>query len=394
MNIQRTWVVALLLTIFTSCQPTSPAGAGFTDVSPRQLVRSEDGYLYAVVPTCSRYPDCAGAVLNAYRSRETLGTDDFLLLDPQHAPGAGAGSSAIAQDGTGRIHVLWVTRSGHAKTATIDTATDLWSAATELEATDWTDFGQGDAGVALVADAAGRPHAFWNRRIDGHLRIRYSVLEGATWSPPVTIDDVVQGDRRNAWHPTAAFAPDGTLWLAWLEGIGNYVDDGIIHVRTRAPNGIWRASQSIPGEAMTGIDNGPSMLVTGDGVVHLAFNDTGNLARYWYHDAAGWHGDRQPPETRSHNPSLGPDGKGGVFLYAHGTVPADDLAGHGDDLFTMRLPAGQATWGPWTRIVAGRFDCSVSTRWAQFHEPHPGLRDYAYWSDSYPNDLWIGMNIQ
>ncbi len=367
------------------------AGAGFTDVSPRQLVRSDAGILYAIVPTCSHYPECAGAVLQAWRSSAVDVSQGFLPVDAPHAPQDGAGSSAAALDAAGLIHVLWNTHDGMARTATIDTATDRWSGVTDLEPTDWTGFGQGDEGVALAVDASGRSHAFWNRQVDGHLRIRYATLDQGAWSPPATLDDVPLGDRRNAWHPTAAFASDGTLWLGWLEGSGNYVADGIVRVMARSPSGGWGASEAIPGAAMTSIDNGPSMLVTQDGTVHLLFDDTGNVATYWYNDGTGWWGDLPPPLVRTHDPSLGPDGRGGIFVYGHGQVPADDLSGHGNDLFAMHLPAGGA-WGAWTRIVTGSFDCSVSARWAQFHDPRPDLLDVAWWGDAYPNELWLGLN--
>ncbi len=380
-----------------SCQPTTTAGAGFTDVSPRQLVRSEAGYLYAVVPTCDLYPACAGSEIRAYRGTELLGATKYQLIDPVNSPRDGAVSTAAALDANGLIQVIWIARSGMVRSAAINTATDQWTSIRDIEDSNWTDFGQGDQGVALAVDAAGRAHAFWNRRIDTHLHIRHSVLVGRSWTAPETVDDVVLTDRGNAWHPTVAFAPDGTLWLAWLHGSGNYKPDGVIRVRELSPAGRWEASVPIPGGAMTGIDNGPSMLVTPDGVVHLAFGDTGNVATYWYRNASGWHGDRQPPQTRTHNPSLGPDGRGGVFLYAHGTVPANDLAGHGMDLYSMRLPPGATAgtvgiWGPWTRIFTGSFDSSVNARWAQFFNPYPALLDLAWWSDSYPNVLWIALN--
>jgi len=374
-----------------SCRTTTSVGGGFTDVSPRQLVRSEAGYLYAVVPDCSRYPECPGSALHAYRGKEQLGSGTYLEIDASHAPKDGAVTTSAALDEKGLVHVLWIARNGLARTATIDTGMDRWSAVTDLEDTGWTDFGQGEEGVALAVDAAGRPHAFWNRRVDGHLRIRTAILDGGAWSAPETVDDVALGDRRQAWHPTVAFTPDGTLWLSWLEGGGNYTTDGVIRVRARGPDGRWGASQAIPGTAMSAIDNGPSMLVTPDGTVHLAYCDSGNVVTYRYRDAGGWHGDRQPPTTRTHNPSLGPDAKGGVLIYGHGTVAANDLSGHGMDLFTMHRPAG-GDWGPWTRIVQGSFDSSVSVRWAQFFNPYPGLLDFAWWSDSYPNVLWIGLN--
>ena len=202
-------------------------------------------------------------------------------------------------------------------------------------------------------------------------------------------DDAPLGPNRGAWHPALAFAPDGALLLAWLEGSFNYAPDGVVRVRERAAAGAWAPSVALPEAAMTGIDNGPSLLVTADGVRHLAFADTQNVARHWYDAGGGWRGDRQPARQVTHNPALGPDGTGGLYLYGHGT-PQPGIDGHGDNLYRFHLPAGAAAWGPWTLYAAGPYDCSASPRWAQFFHAFPERVDVLFWADPYPNQLLLG----
>jgi hypothetical protein len=50
----------------------------------------------------------------------------------------------------------------------------------------------------------------------------------------------------------------------------------------------------------------------------------------WIGASPSGRGDRQPAHQVTHNPALGPDGAGGVYLYGHGT-PQPGLGGHGDN---------------------------------------------------------------
>lgn len=296
----------------------------------------------------------------------------------------------MAVDGADRLHVFWVDRTGRAVYAVFDTVADRWGPQEVIDATNWTNFGQGDEGAALALDAAGVPHAAWSARGgDGKLQIRYASRPAGGWTTPLRVDDVPLGPNRSAWHPTLAFAPDGALLLAWLEGTFNYTPDGVVRVRERSAAGVWGTSAAMPDAAMTAIDNGPSLLITADGVRHLTFLNTGNAIRYWYDAGQGWRGDRQPAHQVTHNPALGPDGAGGVYIYGHGT-PQGSLGGHGDNLYRFHLAAGATSWGGWDLYVRGAFDSSVGTRWAQFFHSFPERVDILYWADPYPNVLYLG----
>lgn len=374
-------------------QPALRVGPGFSDVSPHQIVRSRANVLYAVVPTCGHYPDCPGNELRAWRGA-TAGTPSAMLeVDAAHAPRGSPGSigsSASAIDGCDAVHVLWNERNGTVRYAVLDASTDTWGPATTVAATRWIAFAQGDEGVALAVDAAGTPYAVWNALSEGRLHLFFARRVAGAWTTPVRVDDVALTADRRAIHPAVAFAPDGAFVLAWLEGTDNYFPDGIVRVRTRSAKGTWSASVALPDPAMTAIDNGPSLLVTADGVRHLAYDDVTNHVRTFYDAGQGWKGDRHPAPQVTHNPSLGPDGHGGVYLWGHGAPQDGTLKGEGLDLYRFHLKAGGTAWGPWTLYVKGRFDSSVTTRWSQFFHHYPTTVDAAFWSPDEPNILFVG----
>lgn len=316
-------------------------GPGFTDVSPHQLIRTSSDLLYAVAPTCDSYPSCPANSVRVYRANQPGTPTSFTEQDVAHRPSGGIGSSAIAIDGADTIHVLWNDRTGTVHYAPFSTGTNSWGATTTVAATNWTDFGQGDEGVALAVDANGLPHAVWSAKgSDGVLHAFYG-NKGGSWSAQRVDDGVLTGNRR-VLHPTIAFTPANTLVVAWLEGTFNYAPDGIVRLRTRASTGAWGSTQTVndPDGAMTTIDNGPSLLITPDGTLHLTFlaASPADQVRYWYNNGNGWQGDAQPPTQVTHDPSLGPDGSGGIFIYGHGTpTPVD---GHGDNLYSFHKGAG------------------------------------------------------
>jgi hypothetical protein len=369
-------------------------GPGFSDVSPHQLVRTQGNVLYMVVPTCDSYPSCPANSLRVYRADQAGLPSSFSEQDVAHRPSGGVGSSSIGIDGAGLIHVLWNDRqgTGHANYAAFDTASNRWRPTTTLQVTGWTTFGQGDEGVALAVDATGAPHAAWNAiGVDGALHVQYATMVGGTWTSPQQVDDIALANNHSAWHPTLAFTAGGDLILAWLDGTFNQTPDGTIHVRVRQANGLWAASQAIPDQALTSIDNGPSLLLTADGVQHLTFLNGSDEVRYWYNAGAGWRGDQQPPLQVTHDPSLGPDGAGGVFIYGHGSPPPGDPTGHGDNLYRFHKSPG-GSWSAFTLYTVGSFDSSVSTRWSQFFHAFQDVLDVIYWSDAYPNELFAGVN--
>ncbi len=391
--------------------PTSVrVGPGYTDVSPHQLVRTSGNVLYVISPNGTTYKSNTAATLVVWKGNLAGVPTAYAAQDVAHSPGAaksgittraGVSSSASAIDGSDVIHSVWIDNQGNTTGvpgnvyyAQFSTKTGKWGVATLLDgATGWTGYTVGDEGVNIALDKNGAPHVCWTAKVNSKLRIRYTNRVGTTWSQPVLADETAV-TMNNAWHPTMAFAPNGDLLLAYLDGTGGYSHDGAIHTRLRHSNSTWAASLSIPiGNVYTGIDNGPSLMITPNGRQHIAFTGTVNDIQYWYNTGSGWVSD-QPftagtPQI-SHNPSLGPDSTAnGIYIYGHGTpVP---LRGIGPNLYRFHKPAG-GVWGAWTLIVpdpntptANHVDCAVSTRWSQFFFNSPTTVDFAYYSELTPN---------
>ena len=412
-------LVSLILCCSAFGVNSALVGPGYTDVSPHQLVRTSGNVLYVVAPNGQAFARNTVAKLLVSKANQPGIPTSYAVQDLTHSPGTpktgitttpGVATSASAIDGSNVIHSVWIDSQGLKTQGNVyygqfDTTTNTWLSATLLDgATGWTGYVTGDEGVALALDTNGNPHVFWTAKVGALLRIRYSNRIGGVWSAPVLADETAF-TLKNAWHPTMAFAPNGDILLAYIDGVGTYSHDGTVRTRLRHANGTWDGTQSIPvTNVYTGVDNGPSLLITADGTQHISFCGHTNDIQYWFNTGTGWTSDQ--PLTGglaqlTHDPSLGPDGAGGIYIYGHGTpVPAP--RGIGANLYRFRKPAG-GTWGAWTEIVpdpntatANHVDCSVSTRWSQFFFNSPGTVDFAYWTELTPGashyTIYTGTN--
>ena len=387
------------------------AGPGYSDASPHQLVRSASNVLYIAVPSCVRYPFCPGNSI-AMEAGNAAGTPrSFIEQDAAHRPTSptqndNIGSTALALDGHGLIWVAYNTRNRGIHVVPFDTATNRWGVDQVVYAgpTGGNQVSQGKEGIAMVVDHNDTPHVvFTFVGTDGRKHVGISEFE-KRWLGTYQIDDAPLGAGQGALHPTAAYTSYNHLIVAWLVGneTATYNNpDGTIYVREFTSNHLGPHSVKIPdtnyqghpGYAATTIDQGPSLMSTADGVVELSYIDTSDAIRFWYSNGRNyqsWNGSLQPARQETHDPSLGPDGHGGLYIYGHGTPIADngtpDINGHGNNLYRLHLPAGSRTWSPFLEIVADRnLDCSVSTRWSQFYNYYPTEVDYTYWDDHYAN---------
>lgn len=372
-------------------------GPGTTDPSTHQLVRSSANVLYVIAPDGQNYPGDPSAHLRA-RKGDLPGTPtSFALQDDTHAPGSGVISSGIAIDGQDRIHCAWLDSSGAVKYAVFNTVTNLWESVTTLAASGLSGIGQGFEGIALALDAANNPHVVWSQYVGSvGQRLRYANRINGTWSAAVQVEDIA---NRDTWHPAIAFSPNGDSTIAWLDGDGSaYGNTGVLRTRVRRTNGTWDASQAIDDLPLMNLDNGPSLMIGTDGVRHITFtsfaNNVWGAMRYWSDAGAGWKGDQQRVSISSHDPALGPDGNGGLYIYAHGPVNGSSLntaIGLGHGKWSMHKPAGATTWESFTEIIAENsslipagtgIDDATNTRWAQFTHSFPKTLDFTFWTYS------------
>lgn len=387
---------------------TALVGPGATDPSPHQLVRTSKNVLYAIAFDCATgYPGCGPNRVRVYGATTPGVAVAFKEYDVSHARTGGIQSVAAAIDGQDVIHVLWIetTAQGAVWYQTFNTTTNLWGPRQRLAVTYWNDSTatQGAEGVAIALDAAGIPHALWSARpsAGASLRIYYANRTGGRWSAPRLIDDqAVPSAPRFSEHPTMAFMASGDLLTAWIQGSCRvlrdstcYTPDGVIYTRDRAAGGFWLQTVSIPDVTFPSIDNGPTLLVTPDGVRHISFTNAApgheDEIRYWYDKGNGWQGDQQPPDRVTHDPSLGPDGAGGLYIYGHGS-PVGDYAGVGQNVYAFHKAAGSAVWSPWTLYVTGPYDDATSVRWSQFFHRFPSYVDATFWTNTTPYTLYVG----
>ncbi len=388
------------------------AGPGFSDVSPHQIVRTSRNVVYVSVPACISYPTCFGNSLKMQAGNKTGNPTAFSEQDAAHHPQTNAsnrdaiGTSAMAIDENDVIWVGYNTRNEGTYAISFDTKTNLWGKAFRMGSTSagggWVS--QGKEGVGMAVEQNGKPHIVFSFiGTDKQKHIATAQTQGSAWSTPVQIDDTKLASGQGALHPTVAYTPKNVMLVAWLVGNENAQynnPDGTMHVRaitslTSAPPSVEIPDTNFnghPGYAATTIDQGPSLLVTADGVAHVSYIDTSDAIRYWSSNAtnyASWNGSHQPAHQLTHDPSLGPDGSGGLYIYGHGT-PQGGQNGHGNNLYRMHLPAGSSTWSSFAiQITDNNLDDSVSTRWSQFYHYFPTQVDYTYWNDEYANQEFV-----
>lgn len=390
-----------------------PVGPGFSDVSPHQIVRTSNNVVYVAVPSCNSYPLCYGNSIGMQAGNKSGTPTSFEEKDSAHNPSTsasakdGIGSSAIALAASDKIYVAYNTQSEGTYVASFDTEKNLWGKPVRIGSTSagpkWS-VEQGKEGVGIAVDRNGSPHiVFSYLGSDGVKHIATSHLSSGSWTSAVQIDDAKLGSGQGALHPTVAFSPSNVMLVAWLvgnESAGYNTPDGTIRVRALTSSTSGPPSVQIPdkiyspnkGYAATTIDQGPSMIVTAAGSAHVAFIDTNDVIRYWHSnltDYTSWVGSAQPARQQTHDPSLGPDGSGGIYIYGHGT-PQGNKDGHGNNLYRMHLGRGSSTWSAFElQIADNNLDCSVSTRWSQFFHYFPEQIDYTYWNDHYPNQEFV-----
>lgn len=379
-------------------------GDGYTDVSPKQLVRTSGNVLYTVAPNCDTYPDFSSngltQTIRVNKANSTGVPTGFTRQDSSNEPTAVV-SCAAAIDGSDIIHIVWEARSSSTNTrylryAAFSTVTDTWGSVTTIASDlDYDDIGQGDQNIAIALDSDGVPHIVY---LSGSSRrIYYRNRIGGTWSAATQVDSSVSyTGNQKAWHPNIAFDPSGRILVVWARG--GFNGDGDTTIYSRVYSGSWGSTVQASSETdlETGIDQSTSVLITADGTYHLTYilhNATHSLKyiryRYSTDQGATWTANN-PSSQATHNPVLGWTGSK-LRIMGHGTP---DVSNHGQNLYYFEGDGGAGAWGSWTQFVAGtNYDSSINARWAQFFDNYPFTLDVAYWNDNYPNVLYAGTEV-
>lgn len=387
------------------------AGEGYTDVSPKQIVRTASNYAYAILVNCDSYPgDGTSNYLMVKKGNQTGLPSSFIEKDTANRPTGGIAQWGAAIDSTGLIHMIYAVRSTAGgnitdiRYITFNTSTDTYGTSVSLDNTvNFSEDGgsQGHESVSIAIDASDKPHAVYLANVGGVRRMRYINKVSGSWSAAVTVDTQTLTGNQKIWHPNLVFDVNGRILFQYHIGTFNDTADAQMWIRTRETNGTFNAAVAVSAAnaLLTGIDNSASMIVTADNRYHVTWMNgsttpANKYIRYAYSDDGGSSWTRNDPGSglqATHNPSLGPNGKGGIRIYGHGTP---DASNHGINLYYFEGAGGPATWSSWTLWVTNSsLDSSVNVRWSQYHHNKPGTIDALYWNDNYPNFAFYGGEI-
>jgi hypothetical protein len=135
--------------------------------------------------------------------------------EPMADAGGDYYKTAIAQDGSGKVWVVWSGRQG--------TNFDLYARA--FDGKSWgerqrlTSAENSDINPAMAPDAAGRLYLAYQSARNGNFDIYMRVFDGRKWSDEMQ----VSSGPANDWEPAVAVAPDDRVTILWdTYAAGNY----------------------------------------------------------------------------------------------------------------------------------------------------------------------------
>jgi hypothetical protein len=372
---------------------------GYSDVSPKQVVRTSGNVPYLVATNCDSYPcTSASQTVRVWRGNSTNVPTAFSRMDAGHEPGD-AGSVAAAIDGNDTIHILWQDRNGASSTRirynTFNTTAGLWGTPEVVEASVGSaeDGGQGDSFVALAVDANGQAHAAYLFHDGTRRRLAYKNRVSGSWNARTLIDNNSYGTNEKAWVPNIAFDTAGRRVFAWMTGAFNEDRNGVIRVRVMDTDDTLGTRADVStATAKVGIDQSTSLLA--NGTLHIAWIAGGTPGNEFVRYAFAPQGKNptftanNPANGDTHNPSIGPGTSGGIRIYGHGSESTDD-----NSLYYWEGTGGSGGWSVRRPYSTGSFDSSVSTRWSQYFHRFPLTLDVVYWDQNYPNDLYYGADV-
>lgn len=387
--------------MIVSTATTLGVDGGFTDATPKQLVRTSNNRVYIVAPDGPSVGLTETNKLHVYRADQVGLPTSFSklsLTEPQQVT-----SVAVAIDRHDVIHIAWRDRIGNGSIgyATLTTATDTLSATTTVDtnaSAPSDNEGQGSEGVSLQLDSVGVPHLAYLYHDGTKYRAAYRNRTGGSWSARALVDNNTYGSNERAWHPALAVDGSDRILFGWAAGTFNEVQNNLAFSRVSTDGGATFGTRATIGAIWTSIDTGLVFYISTDGRYHVSMAESINTAnvyservRYYYSDDQGATWTANHPEgggAATHNPSVGPGAGGKVRIYGHG---AQNTSDHGVDITYWESAGGAASWS--TRqsfYVNATVDSSVNVRWAYHFHWFPNTLDVAFWDDTYPNDLYWG----
>lgn len=352
-------------------------GPGYTDVVPRQIVRTANDKVYIFAGL-----DDFSTGLRAYwttRAGYPTGAASF-NGSAQFNDNANIISVDAVYDGGNFIHVLVNNQAGQLKDYPFDLTANSFKAPIILVSgnpTIPTGSIIGTSGLSGLFDTAGILNlAYWSA--GDHITYRaYTYNPGSNSLSPV--GSPVQLDTAgSANHPALAISPfNGSVTVAWVSQATN---PARILARTRSTSESWGGVENvstapvwISTNAGLNIDQGPSIVIDYAGVRHLSYmqnydstNDYGRV-HYVYNAGSGWVDTALPAYT--HDPALALNSAGDLYIFGHGGIvnSVNVDCPSSDDMCLMKR-GSNGSWEPLKVFAAHSdgfsFDSSASVKWA------------------------------
>jgi hypothetical protein len=391
------YLIALVAALFVAAPasadgPTSMRiGAGFVDVIPHQIVRAADDRVY-VFAAQGQY---SGTLQATWTSAQGLPNDSSSFDGvAQVHDSANIISVAAAYDGGTTIHVLDNTAAGELHDHVFDLTTQAFTFDAVLARGLPTVSGDylGTSGIAAMMDSNRVLHvAFWSA--GSHVSYAAYTYDPRAASVAAIEGPTILDSAGSANHPALAVAPtDNTVSVAW---VSEATRPARVLARTRTAPSTWTGEELVSSSpvwtstnAGVNIDQGPSLVIATDGTRQLAYIEdyNGNVDYGHVHVATGVPGqpwiDQGLDNTYTHDPALGLDASGTLYLLGHGH-PGTDNCRVATRLCLKRRNA-DGSWEPAQLLATpdgnANFDASVSVKWSAVGFQRPETLEFAYFS--------------
>jgi hypothetical protein len=382
--------------------------AGFTDVVPHQVVRTNSDRLYLFVGK-QPFTSVVSVYWTANAGLPSSGSD--FGGSSQTTLAAIPISISPVYDGANTVHVLANLQNGSLVDVPFDVVSNSFRTAKTIAVAGATVTGDyiGTSGVSGMFDMSGTLQiAYWVTG-DSIVHAAYSYNSATDTltqtSAPMTVDT-----SGSAVHPSLAVSPlDNSVTIAW---VSHATTPKRILARVRDASGNFGSVQTVSNTSVDvwtspnsgiDIDQGPSMVIKADGTKHVTyienFDSTGDYGSIHYvkYTGGSWI-DQELVTTYSHDPSLATNAAGDLYIIGHGHPKDHAVACHSEDDMCTRKQNADGSWGDSTLFAthpAGEsFDSSVSVKWSVVGWNRPDVIEFLFFKTPYTAPIVFYGRIQ
>jgi hypothetical protein len=369
-----------------------PIGPGGADVIPHQIVRTQNDHLFIVA-----YLPYINNILIYWSKTPGFpqSASDFtsISLGTSGAPI----SVDTAYDGLRYVHIISNLNNGQLWDYVFDVNKSSIVASKDLAVDSATITGDyaGTSGASAMFDRNLILHLVYWRQ--GNQISYLSFQEDAQSGSLGKLDGPTRLDSDGkSNHPVLAVSPlDNSVVAAW---VSEAVDPVKIIVRAKNNQGTWSGPTTVSNAPVwhstnsgINIDQGPSLIIDGNGNKHLTYiqnyDTTGDYGHVHYvkGDVSGWVD--SPLNFYSHDPALALDGSGDLYIIGHGH-PQNTTCKSMDVMCYSTKIASQSWSNP--QLFASppngkSFDSSPSVKWSVVGFNRSGIVEFLFFMTPYSN---------